>query len=190
MTSRFLTPLQPPSRAPAGGDPLFDLHREMNRLFDDFLGAGAMAGPSQLMAAPRLEVREDPHEIRLCAELPGVRPEDVDLRMEGNLLILRGEKRQETQRQQEDCHLMERSYGRFQRSLQLPYAPDPGQVHAHFENGVLTVHVPKQPEQERSRRIEIQAQGPQEAQQGQINAPGTGAGSDAPAADGASRSHH
>ncbi len=113
MTSRVLPPpLQSPSRAPAGPDPFFELHREMNRLFDDFLGAGAMAGPSPLMAAPRLEVREDPHELRLCAELPGVRPEDVDLRVEGNLLTLRGEKRQETQRQQEDCHLMERSYGR------------------------------------------------------------------------------
>lgn len=189
MTSRFLTPLQSPSRAPAGPDPFFELHREMNRLFDDFLGAGAMAGPSQLMAAPRLEVREDPHELRLCAELPGVRPEDVDLRVEGNLLTLRGEKRQETQRQQEDCHLMERSYGRFQRSLQLPYAPDPGQVHAHFENGVLTVHVPKQPEQERSRRIEIQSQGPQE-EPAQVHASGAGSGGDGTPAGGSSTSHH
>lgn len=192
MTSRFLTPLQSSSRAPAGADPFFELHREMNRLFDDFLGVGATAGHNPLMSAPRLDVREDRDEICVSAELPGVRPQDVDLRVEGNLLTIRGEKRQEMENKQEDYHMMERSYGRFQRSLQLPYTPDPGQVHAQFEHGVLTVHVPKQPEQERSRRIEIQAQGPQDTQQPQINAPGAGAGtgSEAAGAGGPSRSHH
>lgn len=195
MTSRFLTPLQPASPARAGTDPFFELHREMNRLFDDFLGGGAAPGGAQLMVAPRLDVRENPNEICVCAELPGVRPEDVDLRIEGNLLTLRGEKHQERENKQEDYHMMERSFGRFQRSLQLPYAPDPNQVHAQFEHGVLTVHVPKQPEQERSRRIEVQALGPQEAHQPQVHAPGTGAGTEAgagasPDATGASRSHH
>lgn len=186
MTSRFLSPLQPSSRTPAGADPFFELHREMNRLFDDFLGGGTAPGQAQTMAAPRLDVRESPSEICVCAELPGVRPEDVDLRVEGNLLTIRGEKRQATENKQEDYYMTERSYGRFQRSLQLPYAPDPDQVRAQFEHGVLTVHVPKQPEQERSRRIAIQAQGPHDTAQPQVHAPGATPGTD----PNATRSHH
>ncbi len=159
--SRFLTPQRSPSRALAGGaDPFSELHREMNRLFDDFLGgslpsAGAVAGA--MTVNPRLDVRESGNELCICADLPGVKPEDVELRLEGNTLTLRGEKAQEAEDKKEDYYLMERSCGRFQRSLQLPYAPDPSRVHAEFENGVLTIHVPKEAHQERSQRIEIQA---------------------------------
>lgn len=186
MMSRFLTPLPSSSRVPAGADPFSDLHREMNRLFDDFLGGSAAPGQGPLMSVPRLDVRENAQEICVCAELPGVRPQDLDLRVEGNLLTIRGEKKNEMENKQEDYHLMERSFGRFQRSLQLPYAPEPDQVRAEFEQGVLTVHLPKQPQQERSRRIEIQAQGPQDTQQPQIHAPGGDSGD----AAGPSRSHH
>ena len=159
MMSRFLAPFQPSSRGLA--DPFSDLHREMNRLFDDFVGSGSAPGQSNLMAMPRLDVREAQNEIAVCVELPGVKPADVDIRIEGNVLTVRGEKKNEFEQQQQDYHVMERSYGRFQRSLQLPFAPNPDQVRADFDQGVLTVHVPKQPEQERSRRVEIQSSGTQ-----------------------------
>lgn len=157
--SRFLAPLRSPSRALAlGGDPFSDLHREMNRLFDDFLGAGVPSlGAGSMMTSPRLDVRESGNELRICADLPGVKPEDVELRLEGNVLTLRGEKSNESEDKKEDYYLMERNYGRFQRSLELPYVPDPTHVHAQFENGVLTIHVPKEAQLERSQRIEIQA---------------------------------
>lgn len=157
MTSRFLTPFQPASRGLAGTDLFSELHREMNRLLEDFAGGGA-PGQGLQMAVPRLDVRETEQEICVCAELPGVKPDAVEVRVDGNLLTLRGEKRDESRQKQEDYHVMERSFGRFQRSLQLPYAPDPDQVRAEFAHGVLTVHLPKQPQQARSRRVEIQAQ--------------------------------
>lgn len=172
--SRFLVPFQSPSRALGNVDPFSELHREMNRLFDDFMGGGSAPGPSNLMAMPRLDVREGQNEIAVCMELPGVKPSDVDVRIEGNVLTVRGEKKNEFEQQQQDYHVTERSFGRFQRSLQLPFAPNADQLRADFEDGVLTVHIPKQPEQERSRRVEIQSSGaksqPQEVKQ--VGVPG------------------
>lgn len=157
MMSRFLSPVRPAARSLAGLDPMSDLQREMSRLMDDFLGAGTTLGPTLAMAVPRIDMRENPQEICVSAELPGVKPESVDIRLEGNLLTIRGEKRQEVQQEKEDYYLMECSYGRFQRSIQLPYMPDPSHVRADFDNGVLTIHVPKEAQQERSQRIAIQS---------------------------------
>jgi len=157
--SRFLAPSRSSSRAVAAQDPFSDLHREMNRLFDDFLVGGPLGTARTLMASPRLDMRESQQELCIAAELPGVKPEDVEIRIEGSMLTLRGEKANEAEEKKEDYYLMERSYGRFQRSLQLPYSPDPDQVRAQFDNGVLTIHVPKEAQQERSRRVEIQSQG-------------------------------
>jgi HSP20 family protein len=142
----------------AGIEPFSDLQREMARLVDDFFGSGSplAAGPS--MPVPRLDVRENAQELCVYADLPGVKPQDVELRLEGNTLTIRGEKASEAEEKKEDYYLMERSYGRFQRSVQLPYTPDPSRVQAEFDNGVLTIHVPKEAQQERSQRIEIQSQ--------------------------------
>ncbi len=180
--SRFLAPLRSPSRALAAADPFSELHREMNRLFDDFLVAGLPSlSAGSAMSAPRLDVRESGNELCVCADLPGVKPEDVELRLDGNLLTLRGEKAHEAEEKKEDYYLMERSYGRFQRSLQLPYAPDPSQVRAEFDNGVLTIHVPKEAQQERSQRIEIQAHTPPGQSAPQVtSAASAGAGGEMP----------
>lgn len=164
MFGRYLAPYSSSSRDLRASDPFADLHREMNRLFDDFLGHGTTGAqqPSTTMA-PRLDVRERDNELCVTAELPGVEPNEVDVRLDGSLLTIRGEKKAETEQEKEDYHVMERSYGRFQRSLQLPFEPDANQVRADFKHGVLTIHIPKQPQQERSRRIEISAGG-QDAQ--------------------------
>ena len=158
MASRSLTPFSS-SRELRGFDPLHELHREMDRLFDVFtgapsrlMGAGSQAG---LMTMPRIDVREDEREIAVSAELPGVKPSEVDLRVEGDLLTISGEKKSETERKEENLTVMEHSFGRFRRTVQLPFAPDPEQVRAECDHGVLTIHVPRQPQQERSRRIEI-----------------------------------
>ena len=73
------------------------------------------------------------------ADLPGVKPSDVDVRLDGDMLTISGEKRMESERKEEDYQVMERSYGRFRRSIQLPFAPDPEQVRAECQDGVLTV---------------------------------------------------
>ncbi len=158
--SRILSPARAAPRTMTAADPFSELHREMNRLFDDFLVAG-LSSPSSgaTISTPRLDVRENSSELCVCADLPGVKPEDLELRMEGNLLTLRGEKRHESEQSQDDYHLMERSYGRFQRSIQLPFTPAPEGVQAEFKDGVLTIHLPKSDQQSRGQRIEIQSPG-------------------------------
>jgi HSP20 family protein len=93
------------------------------------------------------------------------------------VLTIRGEKKFERKDEKESYHFVERSYGTFQRSLRLPYAVDPEQVRASFENGVLTVTLPKTKQQERSRRIQVQAGGVQgeQAQGGQAAGAGKAA---------------
>jgi HSP20 family protein len=168
MSGRYLAPYSQ-SRDLRTTDPFTELHREMNRLFDDFVGGGGTGSASQnMMMAPRLDVKERENEICLSAELPGVEPSEVDVRLEGSTLTIRGEKKHEAEQDKEDYHLMERSYGRFQRSLQLPFEPDANQVHADFKHGILTIHVPKQPQQERSKRIEIGTGGQPAQQQAKV----------------------
>lgn len=166
MASRLPTPFSS-SRDLRRFDPLTELHREMNRLFDTvFSGgpAGALMGSpvgsgQNYMQPPRLDVREDERELCICVDVPGVQATDVDVRLDGDLLTISGEKKNEVNQQQGGYHLMERGYGRFQRSVQLPFAPDPEQVQAECENGVLTIHLPKEGQVERSRRIEVKSTG-------------------------------
>ncbi len=157
MASRYLTPFST-ARALMGGDLLLDLHREMNRLFDDaFRGTGAMPGsePRSLLTGPSLDVEETDDELRITADLPGVKQSEVDLRIEGDRLTLSGERKNENEIREQNFHLMERSYGNFRRTVQLPFTPDPEKVEARFDNGVLNIRVAKQAQQERSRRIEV-----------------------------------
>lgn len=177
FSSRFPVPFASRSTTLQGADPFAELHREMNRLFDDFVsGRGAPQGGA-MVTAPRIDVKESQQELCVCADLPGVDPADVDVRLDGDMLTIRGERKSESEQKQEDFHLMERSWGTFQRSLQLPFAPNADQVKADYKHGVLTIHIPKQGQQERSRRIEIQAGGGQE---GQAVQPSTGGGGGGP----------
>jgi HSP20 family protein len=145
-----------------GGDPFLSLHREMNRLFDDVLRGtglpttGGQSGSAALLA-PQLNVSETDNEIRITAELPGVSENDINVELNDDVLVIRGEKKVERKEEKERFHFVERSYGTFQRALQLPFPVDPEQVQARFENGVLTVTLPKTAQQERSRRIQVQA---------------------------------
>lgn len=149
------------------GDPFLSLHREMNRLFDDVLHAGnvpASAGSQGQGAVgsfvnASMNVSETDKEIRVTAELPGVTEQDIDVSLDDDVLTIRGEKKFERKDDKENYHFIERSYGTFQRALRLPYPVDPTQVKASFDNGVLTVTVPKTGRQERSRRIQVERQG-------------------------------
>jgi HSP20 family protein len=146
-----------------GGDPFMSLHRQMNRLFDDVFRESTGQTPSTqgqggegVMMSPQMDVSETDRELKICAELPGVSEKDIDIRLEDDVLVIRGEKKFERKDEKENYHFVERSYGTFQRALRLPGSVDPEQVKASFENGVLTVTVPKSEQQERSRRIQIQ----------------------------------
>jgi len=157
MASRFLAPIG------RGGDPLLGIYREMNRMFDDVLGLGPMTGSSRqggMSNMPSLDIHEEGNQLCLTADLPGVKPSDVDVRLDGDLLTISGERKSENETpQQGNYHVMERSYGRFSRSVQLPFRPDPDQVKADFEHGVLKIRLQRNEQQQTSRRIEVRSGG-------------------------------
>ena len=186
MATRFLVPFAS-ARGLSNVDPFVELHREMNRLFDEVVRGSGWNGGAQggFTSLPRLDMHEKDNEICVEAELPGVKPSDVDLQVDDDVLTICGEAKREDEREQQNYHVMERSRGRFVRRVQLPYRPDPQQVKANFENGVLSIHIPKQPEQQRSRRIQVQSGGDDgrrsiEAQPGSAGSLGSSSASGSP----------
>jgi HSP20 family protein len=122
-------------------DPFSLLQNEMNRLFEAFPTMNAMNWPSDL--APRLDVSETDTEIDIDAELPGVEEKDVDVILSGDVLTIRGERKNGHEEKNKNYHLMERSYGSFTRSVSLPFDAEPKNVTAKFEKGVLHIAIPK-----------------------------------------------
>ncbi|HYZ63508.1 MAG TPA: Hsp20/alpha crystallin family protein [Acetobacteraceae bacterium] len=148
------------------GDPFLTLHREMNRLFDEVARGGPAPGGGQAgqgtLIAPHMDVSETDKEIRIQAELPGVSENDIEVSLNDDVLTIRAEKKQERKEEREGVHISERSFGTFQRAIRLPFHVNPDQVQARFENGVLSVALPKTQPQDRSKRIQIQAGGQQQ----------------------------
>ena len=163
MARNPLTPFRSGGGLLGGGDPFLSLHREMNRLFDDaFRGAPATAGQGSgagNFVNALMNVSETDNEIRITAELPGVTEQDIDVSLDDDVLTIRGEKKFERTEggEKESFHFVERSYGTFQRAIRLPFPINPDQVKASFENGVLTVTLPKTAQAERTRRIQVRA---------------------------------
>ncbi len=138
--------------------PIFGLRREIDRLFEDTF---ARDGNS---FTPAVDIKENDNEIRLELELPGLKPEDVEIMAENGVLTIRGEKRSERKENEDNRYqVVERTYGTFLRTFQLPLGVDEEQIKADFESGVLTLHIPKaalpQP-----KRIQIGAIGQQKQQ--------------------------
>jgi HSP20 family protein len=104
--------------------------------------------------APALDIAEESDAYVVKTELPGIGPEDVEVSLEGGLLTITGERRQETETSERQFHRVERRYGRFRRSITLPDNVRTDAVEADFDNGVLTVRVPKA-EKAKPRRIEV-----------------------------------
>ncbi|HKQ48636.1 MAG TPA: Hsp20/alpha crystallin family protein [Phycisphaerae bacterium] len=132
---------------------------EMDHLFERFFGdtwpLGAMEGlTGRSGMGPRIDLAETENDITLKADLPGVDPKEVDVQVVGNMLTIRGEKKLEKEDKKRDYHFVERQYGSFQRSLQLPTTVDPNKVDALFKDGVLTVTIAKRPEA-RPKRIAV-----------------------------------
>jgi HSP20 family protein len=133
-------------------DPFQSFRTEMDRLFDSFLGgapslASLRQGSSgaQVMT-PTLDVKENEKEIVVKADLPGMDEKDINLTIHNGVLSLRGEKKSEHTDERENYHVMERSYGSFQRSIRLPDTIDEDKAEARFDKGVLTISLPKRPE--------------------------------------------
>ncbi|MEE4236659.1 MAG: Hsp20/alpha crystallin family protein [Anderseniella sp.] len=141
-------------------DDLFsNLHREIDRVFEDFTRGGQLpfsSGNGKM--SPRADLSETDKEIELTVELPGVEEEDIDISLAGEMLTVRGEKKSETEKKDKDYHVVERSYGMFERATRLPCPIDEDKIDAVFRNGVLKITLPKAPEaQTRSKKIAIKA---------------------------------
>ena len=122
-----------------------EVQSEVNRLFDNFFGHPAPAGRSgERQWLPLCDVAESREELMLCFELPGVSEKDVTLSITGDMLTVKGERRVAPENGKEATwHHMERSYGKFERMVQLPVPVQADKVRATYRDGVLTVHLPK-----------------------------------------------
>lgn len=141
-----------------GGDekPFASLHKEVDRLFEDFSKHLPASDTVFGGKVPAIDVAETDAGVDVTAELPGVDEADVDVTVNGRLLTIKGEKRAEKETKEKDYHLTERSYGSFRRTLTLPFEPDASAVKAKFDKGVLTIHLPKSKEEmKKATRIKI-----------------------------------
>jgi HSP20 family protein len=130
---------------------LVSIQDRMNRIFDDaFRGTSRTAGEDDWALggawAPAVDIFEKDGSIVLKAELPGVDPKDVDVRVENNVLTLRGERKFESEAKREQYHRVERAYGSFSRSFTLPNVVDTEHIKAEYKDGVLRVNLPQKEE--------------------------------------------
>jgi HSP20 family protein len=121
--------------------PVFGLRREIDRLFEDTFGRGDGLNSW----SPAVEVRESDNELRFDAELPGMKPDDVEITAENGVLTIRGEKHSEMKEGDDKTryHVVERTYGSFSRSFQLPKGLDESKIEADYEDGILSIRIPK-----------------------------------------------
>ena len=150
----------PVSLAPATW-PLPDpIHLLAELIRDPFGGRGPLGSWFGDFSAsefqPRIDVTDEGDALRIVAELPGMTRDDVELELIEDMLIISGDKRFESTSEEQGCYRVERSFGHFQRAVPLPAGIDLDRAEAKFENGVLTLRVPKAAgEPAAKRRIEI-----------------------------------
>ncbi|HET8622591.1 MAG TPA: Hsp20/alpha crystallin family protein [Gemmatimonadales bacterium] len=140
------------------GPPMLGGLQRLNRMLDEAFGGWPSMQGGTLTSAwiPACDVCEDRDSVTISVELPGVRPEDVKLTVETNVLTVRGEKREETRSDQEQTHRAERTYGWFERAFALPSTVDPEQIEARYENGILRITIRKA-DRARPREIPVTA---------------------------------
>lgn len=145
-------------RGAAEDDPFVAMQKEVNRLFEDF-GRGSpsrFAGGGEVV--PRIDVAETDNSIEVTAELPGIDEKDVDVVLRDDVLTIKGEKKSEREEKKKDYHLVERSYGSFQRSIRLPFEADGETVKANFVKGVLKISIAK-PTEVKEKTVKIPVRG-------------------------------
>jgi HSP20 family protein len=135
-------------------DPFYLLQNRLNRLFDFPLAPIAEETFPLMEWAPPCDVYETDKEIVVRAELPGLKKEDVFVSVESNVLTIRGERKFAEEVKREDFHRVERSYGEFLRSFTLPTYIDANKILAEFNDGLLTVTLPKR-EEAKPKQIEV-----------------------------------
>jgi HSP20 family protein len=160
---RSLIPWQERTQAPAAREDFFDpftnFRREMDRMFDSFFdGFGTRGLPRVGWQGmnPAVDMHQTDKELVITAEVPGVSEKDVEVTLTDNMLTIKGEKKAAHEEKNGDATYMERRYGSFSRSIQLPFEVEDEQVDAKYDKGVLTIRIPKPADaQQNVRRIEV-----------------------------------
>jgi HSP20 family protein len=130
------------------------LHDQVNRLFNESLNRGQSDESAITTWAPAVDIYETPNELVVKADLPDVNEKDIDIRVENNLLTVRGERKFEKNVGEDNYLRVERTYGTFSRSFSLPNTVNPEAIHAEYKNGVLTVTLPKR-EESKPRQVKV-----------------------------------
>ncbi len=143
------------------------MRREMDKLFDQFSDGFTFPSLSRVenlwpslgteLASLAIDVTEDDKAYKVTAELPGLEEKDVNVTVNDDVLLIKGEKRQQKEEKDKNHYLCERSYGAFQRSFALPIDVDRNAVTAQIAKGVLTVTMPKTAESRDVRKIDVKA---------------------------------
>jgi HSP20 family protein len=142
-------------------EPMRDLvttQEQFNRLFNESFGRAF--GDEELTSRawmPAVDIYETADNLVLKAELPGINPEDVEVRVEDNTLYLKGERKFEKEAKEQNLHRVERSYGSFSRTFALPGSIDADKIQAEYKGGILTLTVPKR-EEAKPKTIKINVQ--------------------------------
>ncbi len=143
-------PLPKPWDDKNGGDLFSSLHQQIDKVFADFHNQegwpfGALTANNGKMA-PSVNMSETDKCVEVTAELPGVKEKDIDVSLTDTILSIKAEKKSETEKEEKDYSMVERRYGSYERSIQLPCDVKDDKVAASFKDGVLTIKLPKSPE--------------------------------------------
>lgn len=143
-----------PWRSKAPTQQLNTLQQEVNRMFEDFFGTWPSGVSSTMPWAPAVSLSEDDKAFTVKAELPGMKPEEIDVNVQDNLLTIRGERKEEKKEQKDKWIRSEFTHGSFSRQVALPSDVDAEGAEARMDKGILTLRLPKSPTR-RTRNIEI-----------------------------------
>jgi HSP20 family protein len=119
---------------------------EISRFFDDFFNDFPATAQNREAWMPAVDILEKGGDMVIRCEVPGVSEKNIDLKLEGNVLTLKGEKKFENDEKRESYHCLESFYGVFSRSFTLPDTVDANKIKADCKNGVLTITIPQRPE--------------------------------------------
>ena len=160
MNLKSLIPIGRQRGLARADNPFVSLQNEIDRLFDDFtrgfpsLPSWGNGGAAAML--PTMDVAETDKDIEITAELPGLEEKDVQINISDNVLTIRGEKKAEKEQKDKNYRMVERSYGAFERSLELPDGVNADAIKATIDKGVLKVVVPK-PAPAQVKKIEVKS---------------------------------
>jgi HSP20 family protein len=159
--------------SPFRGRGFYDLHSEMNRMFDEVFGemargrSGRQQGVQATEWAPSMDVFEEDGNLVIRAELPGVKQEDVDITVHDRVLTISGQRREEMETERGGYHVKERRRGAFSRSVMLPQDVDEDRIRARYEDGILEVTVEGAAAVREPKRIQIEGRTSDESSNGE-----------------------